>query len=232
MENAKYMASKGVLRFSIVTSGRALTKNDIDNICTAVKEIKSQCSISVCVSLGLISDDDFKKIKAAGVERIHNNIETSKNYFPNICSTHTIDDKITALKKAKSHGFSICSGIIIGLGESMQDRIDAAFLLRDLKVDSVPLNILNGIKGTPYENNKKLSEKEILKTCALFRFILPDVYLRLAGGRIQLLDFGEKTIYAGVNAFITGDMLTTNGISCDKDLKIIEKAGYKLGYNF
>ncbi len=228
VNNALYMAKKGVLRFSIVASGRSLTGSDIDNICSAVKKIKSQSGISICASLGLLSDENFKKIKDAGIERIHNNIETSKNFFSKICSTHTIEDKINTIKKAKEHGFSVCSGIIIGLGESMQDRIDAAFLLRDLGVSSIPLNILNSIKGTPFENNKKLSDDEILRTCAVFRFILPNVFLRLAGGRVLLSDYGEKAVHAGINAFITGSMLTTDGISCDYDINMVKKAGYTI----
>lgn len=226
VKEALYMAEKGVLRFSIVTSGKALTDKDVDIIAEVIKEIKSKSNISICASLGLLSASNFEKLKNAGLERVHNNLEASKNYFPKVCSTHTFDDKVNALKKAVSSGLSVCSGGIIGLGETMHDRIDLAFSLKELGIKSVPLNILSNIKGTPYENNKKLSESEILRTAAIFRFILPDAFIRLAGGRAQLSDFGKKAFLSGINAVITGDMLTTSGISVDTDMQMIKDTGY------
>lgn len=226
VENALYMAEKGVLRFSIVTSGKALTDNDVEILAGTIKEIKSKSNISICASLGLLTDENFKKLKDAGLERVHNNLETSKNFFSSVCTTHTFDDKINALKAALQSGLSVCSGGIIGLGESMQDRIDLAFSLKELGIKSVPLNILSPVKGTPYENNKPLSEEEILKTISIFRFILPDAFIRLAGGRALLSDKGKKAFLSGANAAITGDMLTTYGISVDTDMQIIKETGY------
>ena len=226
VKEALYMAEKGVLRFSIVTSGKALTDKDVDIIAEVIKEIKSKSNISICASLGLLSASNFEKLKNAGLERVHNNLEASKNYFPKVCSTHTFEDKVNALKKAVSSGLSVCSGGIIGLGETMHDRIDLAFSLKKLGIKSVPLNILSNIKGTPYENNKKLSESEILRTAAIFRFILPDAFIRLAGGRAQLSDSGKKAFLSGINAVITGDMLTTSGISVDTDMQMIKDTGY------
>lgn len=229
VEEALYMSKKGVLRFSIVTSGKALTDKDVDILAETIKEIKSETNISICASLGLLSDSNFKKLKNAGLERVHNNLETSKNFFPNVCSTHTFNDKINALKSALSSGLSVCSGGIIGLGETMRDRIDLAFSLANLGIKSVPINILSAIKGTPYENNTPLSEEEILKTVAVFRFILPGASIRLAGGRSHLHDKGKKAFLSGANATITGDMLTTHGISVDTDMQIIKAAGYVAG---
>lgn len=226
VENALYMAEKGVLRFSIVTSGKALTDKDVEILADTIKEIKSKSNISICASLGLLTDENFKKLKDAGLERVHNNLETSKNFFSSVCTTHTFDDKINALKVALQSGLSVCSGGIIGLGESMQDRIDLAFSLKELGIKSVPLNILSPVKGTPYENNKPLSEEEILKTISIFRFILPDAFIRLAGGRALLSDKGKKAFLSGANAAITGDMLTTYGISVDTDMQIIKETGY------
>ena len=226
VKEALYMAEKGVLRFSIVTSGKALTDKDVDIIAEVIKEIKSKSNISICASLGLLSASNFEKLKNAGLERVHNNLEASKNYFPKVCSTHTFDDKVNALKKAVSSGLSVCSCGIIGLGETMHDRIDLAFSLKELGIKSVPLNILSNIKGTPYENNKKLSESEILRTAAIFRFILPDAFIRLAGGRAQLSDGGKKAFLSGINAVITGNMLTTSGISVDTDMQMIKDTGY------
>lgn len=226
VENALYMAEKGVLRFSIVTSGKALTDNDVEILADTIKEIKSKSNISICASLGLLTDENFKKLKDAGLERVHNNLETSENFFSSVCTTHTFDDKINALKAALQSGLSVCSGGIIGLGESMQDRIDLAFSLKELGIKSVPVNILSPVKGTPYENNKPLSEEEILKTISIFRFILPDAFIRLAGGRALLSDKGKKAFLSGANAAITGDMLTTYGISVDTDMQIIKETGY------
>ena len=226
VENALYMAEKGVLRFSIVTSGKALTDKDVEILADTIKEIKSKSNISICASLGLLTDENFKKLKDAGLERVHNNLETSENFFSSVCTTHTFDDKINALKAALQSGLSVCSGGIIGLGESMQDRIDLAFSLKELGIKSVPLNILSPVKGTPYENNKPLSEEEILKTISIFRFILPDAFIRLAGGRALLSDKGKKAFLSGANAAITGDMLTTYGISVDTDMQIIKETGY------
>lgn len=226
VENALYMAEKGVLRFSIVTSGKALTDKDVEILADTIKEIKSKSNISICASLGLLTDENFKKLKDAGLERVHNNLETSENFFSSVCTTHTFDDKINALKAALKSGLSVCSGGIIGLGESMQDRIDLAFSLKELGIKSVPLNILSPVKGTPYENNKPLSEEEILKTISIFRFILPDAFIRLAGGRALLSDKGRKAFLSGANAAITGDMLTTYGISVDTDMQIIKETGY------
>lgn len=226
VKNALYMAEKGVLRFSIVTSGKALTDKDVDILAETIKEIKSKSNISICASLGLLTDENFKKLKDAGLERVHNNLETSKNFFSSVCTTHTFDDKINALKAALKSDLSVCSGGIIGLGESMQDRIDLAFSLKELGIKSVPLNILSPVKGTPYENNKPLSEEEILRTTAVFRFILPDAFIRLAGGRSCLSDKGKKAFLSGANAAITGDMLTTYGISVDTDMQIIKETGY------
>ncbi len=226
VENALYMAEKGVLRFSIVTSGKALTDKDVEILAETIKEIKSKSDISICASLGLLSDSNFQKLKDAGLERVHNNLETSKNFFPNVCTTHSFDDKIKALKAALKSNLSVCSGGIIGLGETMQDRIDLAFSLAELGIKSVPVNILSPIKGTPFENNKPLQEEEILQTIAIFRFILPDAFIRLAGGRANLSDKGSRAFLSGANAVITGDMLTTSGISVDTDMQIIKNAGY------
>lgn len=226
VKNALYMAEKGVLRFSIVTSGKALTDIDVEILAETIKEIKSKSNISICASLGLLSDENFKKLKDAGLEKVHNNLETSKNFFSSVCTTHTFDDKINALKAAVKSGLSVCSGGIIGLGEQIQDRIDLAFSLAELNIKSVPLNILSPVKGTPYENNKPLSEEEILRTTAIFRFILPNAFIRLAGGRSYLSDKGKKAFLSGANAAITGDMLTTYGISVDTDMQIIKETGY------
>lgn len=223
IENEK----KGILRFSIVTSGRALNNSEVDMVCDIIRAIRSSSSISVCGSFGLLNGEQYKKLKAAGLSRVHNNLETSRRFFPNICTTHTYDDKLKSIRAALNAGLSVCSGGIMGLGELMEDRIDMAIEIRNLGIRSVPINILNPIKGTPFENNKILPKEEILRICAIFRFINPTASLRLAGGRSLMDDHGELCFKSGVNAAITMDMLTTSGITTKEDLKMLKKLNYK-----
>ena len=225
---AVYNAKKGVKRFSIVTSGRRLSKDEINQICNDIKKIKESCNISVCGSFGLLDDDDFNALKKAGVERIHNNLETSAGYFDNVCTTHKYSDKINAILAARDAGLDICSGGIMGLGESFMDRIDMVIELRNLGIKSIPVNMLNPIKGTPLFENQKLTNDEMCRTVAIFRFLIPDGFIRLAGGRGLLPDKGKRCFMSGANAAITGDMLTTSGISVDTDLELLKKLGYEI----
>lgn len=227
LRQARYNAEKGVLRYSIVTSGKKLPDKEVDEMCDIIKEIRKTVGISVCVSFGLLNKEQFAKLKEAGASRVHNNLETSRRNFPNVCTTHTFDDKIQAIQAAKEAGLTVCSGGILGLGETVEDRIDLALSLRELEIKSVPINLLNPIPGTPYENNPVLSEEEMRRTVAVFRFLLPEASLRLAGGRGLLKDKGESCFCSGANAVISGDMLTTSGYTIDSDMKLIKKLGYK-----
>lgn len=216
---------QGILRFSVVTSGRKLNNNEIDTLSNVYSKIRDKCKISLCASHGLLDYNQLLKIKNAGVSRYHNNLETSRNFFNKICTTHTYDEKIETIKNAQKAGLEVCSGGIIGLGETIKDRIELAFELKKLKIKSTPINILNPIPGTPLENISKISYDEIKQTIAIFRFILPDTIIRIAGGRGLLKDKGESLIKSGANALITGDMLTTTGISVENDKKMIQKNG-------
>lgn len=226
LNDAKYNESKGIMHYAVVTSGRKLPAKDLDNLCRTYKKISANCNISLCASNGLLSYDDFIKLKKAGLKRYHNNLETSRRFFPMICTTHTYDDKLLTIKTAQNAGLEVCSGGIIGLGESFEDRIDMALDLRTLKIKSIPINILNAIKGTALENNPVLSTEEILRTIAIFRFIIPNAFIRLAGGRNLLKDKGESAFLSGANAAISGDMLTIAGITIDDDFRLISKLGY------
>lgn len=228
LDDAKYNDDKGVLRYSIVTSGKRLSQKDLKDVCKSYRLIKENSNISLCASHGLLSYDDFIKLKDAGVTRYHNNLETSRSFFPNICTTHSYDEKIETIKAAQKAGLEVCSGGILGLGESMEDRIDMVLEVRNLGIKSVPVNILNPIKGTPLENNKILPSNEIKRTIAIFRFIIPYAAIRLAGGRGLLLDKGKSLFSSGANATITGDMLTTAGISINDDFNIIKELNYKV----
>ncbi len=226
-KQAKNNYNRGVLRFSIVTSGKKLSDSEIKKVCEIVTEIKKECNIQICVSGGLLDEEQFIKLRDAGVSRIHNNLETSEKNFPNICTTHTFNDKINAIKAARKAGLAICSGGIMGTGESVEDRIDMAFTLKELNINSVPLNMLNPIKGTPYENLPTLTEQDMRRIAAVYRFILPAASIRLAGGRGLMENKGYDCFKSGANAAITGDMLTTAGITIENDIAQIKKMGYK-----
>lgn len=227
LEGARYNAERGVLRYSIVTSGRKLSDKEVDQVCESIRAIKRETSIEVCVSFGLLDEEQFRKIKEAGASRVHCNLETSANYFPNVCTTHTYEEKIETLKAARRAGLSICSGGILGLGETMEDRIDMVLTARELGVKSVPVNLLNPIPGTPYEKNQPLTNEEACRCVALFRFLIPDASIRLAGGRGLVGDKGEACFQSGANAAISGDMLTTAGITVETDMELIKKLGYE-----
>lgn len=226
VKEAMNNAEQGMLRFSIVTSGRRLNDKEVDIMCDVIREIRKNTDISICASFGLLNEEQYRKLKDAGVARIHNNIETSENNFQNVCTTHTFSDKINAIKAAQKAGLDICSGGIMGLGENNEDRVDMAFTLRELNVKSIPVNMLNPIPGTPFENNKKLTEKDMCRICAIYRFILPDAFIRLAGGRGLMENKGRDCFLSGANAAISGNMLTTSGITFETDLALLKELNF------
>lgn len=228
LEQAKYNDKRGVLRYSIVTSGKALSDEEVDKACESIRTIRAETDISVCVSFGLLNEDQFRRLKEAGASRVHCNLESSRRYFPKVCTTHTYEEKIETLKAAKRAGLSICSGGIMGLGETMEDRIDLALTARELGVTSIPVNLLNPIPGTPYENNKILSNDELCRIVAIFRFLIPQGMIRLAGGRGLVGDKGKKCFQSGANAAISGDMLTTSGITVETDMDLLHQLGYEV----
>ncbi|MGN1118849.1 MAG: biotin synthase BioB [Oscillospiraceae bacterium] len=230
VKQALYNYERGVLRYSIVCSGKRLSDKEVDDLCESIRAIKRACPISVCVSLGLLDEKNFKKLKAAGVQRVHNNLETSRRFFPEVCTTHTFDDKISAIKAAQAAGLEVCSGGIMGLGETMEDRIDMVLTARKLGVKSIPVNMLNPIPNTPFEHNRILTEDEMARIVAIFRFIIPDGQIRLAGGRGLLSDKGRRLFRVGANAAISGDMLTTQGITIEKDMQTTSELGYHVEF--
>ncbi|MBQ6002522.1 MAG: biotin synthase BioB [Synergistaceae bacterium] len=229
-EKAKRDFSKGVAHYGIVTSGRNLSDEEVDRVCEAVRKIKAETGISVCVSLGLLTEEQYRKLKEAGVVRVHNNLETSEKFFPKVCTTHKFSDKVKAIKAAQRAGLPICSGGIMGIGESVEDRIDMALSLRELGVKNVPVNMLNPIPGTPLALRQVLGEDELRRIIAVYRFILPDAFIRLAGGRGLLEDMGRECFESGANASISGNMLTTSGFSVESDMKLFDELGFKVEY--
>lgn len=228
LAGAKYNEQKGILRYSVVTSGKSLTSNELDQLCQSYKNIHESSSIALCASHGLLNYEQLIQLKNAGVTRYHNNLETSRRNFQNICTTHTYEDKISTIKAAQKAGLTVCSGGIMGLGETIEDRISMAFDLRALGIKSVPINILNPIPHTPFEHNLVLTQEELKRTVAIYRFILPDAALRLAGGRGLLTDKGRSIFISGANAAISGDMLTTSGISTNHDMDMIRDLGFTI----
>lgn len=209
VEACKMNESEGVDRFSIVTAGKALTGEEFDKAIHAYETMKKECKIDLCASMGFLSAEQLHRLHEAGVTSYHHNIETSRRNFPNICTTHTYDMKIETLKKVKAEGMYACSGGIIGMGETWEDRLDMAVSLAEVGVDSIPINALMPISGTPLEGLERLTEPEILRTVAFFRYINPKADIRLGAGRALLTNDGELAFKSGVSATITGNMLTT-----------------------
>lgn len=228
LELARLNAEYGVDKFSFVTSGRALSDRNIDRLCEYAISIKQQCSIHLCASMGLLKKNQLQKLMDAGITRYHCNLETSPAYFSTLCSTHTSEEKMETIRAAREVGMEVCSGGIIGMGETMKDRIDLALTLRELEIKSIPVNILNPIPGTPLEGAAPLDDDEILTTIAVFRFINPDAYLRFAGGRMLIEHIEEEAIQAGINSAIVGDLLTTVGSKVKEDNEKVRRLGFKL----
>lgn len=214
--------------FGIVTSGRSLSDNEIDRISSMVQKLRGG-DMGLSVSLGELNERALRKLKKAGIKKIHCNIETAESYFPSICTTHTYRDKVSFIALAKSLGFEICCGVLFGLGENYLQRMEAAFALRELGVDSVPMNFFNPIEGTELANEKPLEVDEILRTIALFRFVLPNKDIRVCGGRETNLGDSQNMIFkAGANGMMVGGYLTTAGREVEKDHKMIFSIGLKI----
>lgn len=228
LEDCKRNEAKGVHRYSIVTAGRTLIGKDFGKAIETYKKIHEECSINLCASHGLLTEEQFIHLKEAGVSMYHANIETSRRNFPNVCTTHTYEDKIHQLKLAKKAGLKVCSGGIIGMGETWDDRIDMAISLSELQVESIPINALMPIKGTYYEDLEPLSQEDILRTVAIFRYINPTAYIRMAAGRNYFEEGGAKIFLCGANATITGDMLTTVGNNTIQDKEMLTSLGFDI----
>ena len=215
----------GATRFCIVTSGRVPTGSDFEKILEMIKEVASIDGIHCCASLGLLSEEQVKQIKEAGVERYNHNINTSEHYHNHICTTHNFEDRVNTVKMVKKYGMEACCGVIIGMGESREDRIEMALSLRQLNPKTVPINFLNPIKGTPLEDYEdKISEEEILKTICIVRLVLPKSLLRYAGGRTtRLSKYNQKLgIIAGINSLLVGNYLTTTGSKYEEDKEMLK----------
>jgi biotin synthase len=218
----------GVKRFCIVTSGRKPSKNELKNICKYIYEIRNM-GLLPCATLGMLDIDELRQLKDSGLNRYHHNLETSEAFFSEICSTHTYRDKIRTIEASKSLGLSICSGGIFGLGETWDDRIDMAFALKELDVDSVPINFLTPVKGTPLDSKNLLNPLEALKIIAIFRLLLPDKEIRVCGGRpMTLRDLNSQIFLSGADGLLIGNYLTTEGRRPEEDLQMIRDMGLEI----
>ena len=228
VDEAVENASMGVHRHSLVTSGRSISDKTLHHLIDIYHEIKEKCNIDLCASMGLLNRNQLLALKNAGITHYHCNLETAPSFFPTVCSTHTFEDKIHTIKIAREIGLRVCSGGIIGMGETMDQRVELACALRDLDITSIPVNIFTPIAGTPLENTAPLSEEEILTSIALFRFINPKANLRFAGGRLKIKHFQEKALKAGINAALTGNYLTTTGSDITEDVRDFTASGFNI----
>lgn len=228
LEMALSLEKQGVHKHSLVSSGRHLDDNDLNALLNIYENLKDKTQLSLCASHGILNEDQAVKLKNIGVKRYHHNLESSENYYKKICTTHTYQDRIDTIKACQSVGLEVCSGGIWGLGESREDRIDMLMTLKSLNVDSVPINFLCPVKGTPLENNQALPPEEIMKTLAIYRIVLLDKEIRLAGGRIQLEDYLEQVYKCGITGVLTGDYLTTTGFTVQKDLELLKQLNYSI----
>jgi biotin synthase len=229
LNSAQSAEAHGAYRFCIVTAGCGMKNDpDFDQITDVIKRIGAETGLERCCSLGILSPQHVKLLKAAGITRYHHNLETSKSFFEQICTTHTYDERVETIKHVKAEGLEVCSGGIIGMGETWEHRIELAFALKELDVDSVPINVLNPVPGSALENQQPLKPFEILQTFAIFRMILPDKILRYAGGREKAL--GELVplgFLSGINGMLIGNYLTTSGRGASDDLNTVRGLGLK-----
>lgn len=220
----------GAKRFCIVTSGRGIdTDEDLRSIAKGIERVQ-EVGLLPCATLGTLDRKQLAYLKDAGLHRYHHNIETSREYFPRICTTHSFDERLAVLREARSVGLSLCSGGILGMGETMEDRISMAFALREMGVDSIPINFLMPVPGTPLEHTRQIQPLEALHSIALFRLILPDKEIRICGGRGTALGSLHPLIFAaGADGFMIGNYLTRSGRDPEDDLKMLRELGLETG---
>lgn len=224
----RYNASKGIGRFSLVTSGRLMGPRSIERVCGYYRDLARECpGMGLCASMGLLPPEAMRALKEAGVERYHCNMETAPSFFPTLCSTHTQEDKLATIRVAREAGLEICSGGIIGMGETEEQRIEFAQLLAEIEPVSIPINILVPIPGTPLADMLPLSDDEILTAVAVMRLLNPRAVIRFAGGRSRISpETQRRALRMAVNGAIMGDLLTTVGAVIDEDMRMARECGY------
>lgn len=220
--------ASGVHAYSIVTAGRTVEGKDLEKLIHTYRVLRENCSMRLCASHGLLSAEAFGQLRDAGVSMYHANIETSRRNFPNVCTTHTYEDKLREIRLAQEAGLLVCSGGIIGMGETFADRLDMAVSLSELGIVSIPINALIPVPGTAFADLEPLTEDAIIRTAAMFRYLNPTAYIRMAAGRSYFKDGGRRLFTSGVNATITGNMLTTVGNNTRQDQEMLTDMGFDI----
>ena len=228
VEGARRAAQSKAIRYCIVISGRGPLDRELAEISEAVREIKGAVPVQVCCSLGLLTENDARRLKAAGVDRINHNLNASERFHPQMVTTHTYQDRLTTIRNARAAGLEICSGGIAGMGETDEDLIDLAFALREVQPDSIPMNFLHPVPGTPMQDQNNLTPQRCLKILCLFRFLHPRTELRVAGGReFNLRSLQALALYPADSLFV-GGYLTTPGMPAPEAWKMIEDLGFEV----
>lgn len=226
LQMAQENEAHGVKRFSLVTAGRSVSERQLEHFGELYKELARNTELSFCASMGLLTREKAEKLKSFGVTRYHCNLETCRSYFPKVCTTHTWDEKVESIRIAQQAGLEVCSGGIIGMGETLEQRLELAFELRELGIYSIPLNILTPIPNTPFADIEPITLSEVLTCVAMFRFINPRAVIRLAGGRGMLGDEQARCFSAGANGAIVGNYLTTAGNNLQQDIDMFKSLGF------
>lgn len=228
---AKENEAFGVERFSLVTAGRSVSLESLEEFREIYSKLQADTGMKFCASMGFLTPEKATKLKEMGVSRYHCNLETCRSFFPSVCTTHSWDEKVATIRVARDAGLEICSGGIIGLGETFEQRLELAFELRELEILSIPINVLTPIKNTPFEHLTPLSVSEILTCIALFRFINPHAVIRLAGGRNLLGSRQGECFTSGANGSIVGNYLTTAGNGLQDDIEMFARLGFEIDVN-
>jgi biotin synthase len=229
LAGAREAARLGAMRYCIVTSGRGVSERDVDQLCEAVRAVKREVPIEVCTSLGLLDESRAQQLKGAGVDRYNHNLETAERYYPEVCTTHGFRDRVATARHVKAAGMALCCGGIIGMGETLADRVDLAFALAEIGADSIPVNFLDPRVGTPFANRPRPSATECLRALAMLRYVNPTAEVRAAGGREACLGALQVLALYAANSIFTNGYLTTPGQGNPADVAMIEAAGFTVG---
>ena len=220
-------------RFAIVTSGKTPDESDFDKMLEMIKEINKIEGLNSCASIGILNEEQAKQLAQAGLKRFHHNINTAKSYYPEVCTTHTWQDRLDTCKLVKKYGMELCCGVILGMGESVEQRVEMALELAGIQPNSIPINILMPIPETPFENYlDKIDEENVLRTLAIFKIANPNSILRFCGGRMRLSEENQrKALNTCVEGIMVGNYLTTIGKNPDDDIKTVEELGKTIATN-
>lgn len=220
-------------RFAIVTSGKTPDESDFDKMLEMIKEINKIEGLNSCASIGILNEEQAKKLAQSGLKRFHHNINTAKSYYPEVCTTHTWQDRLDTCKLVKKYGMELCCGVILGMGESVEQRVEMALELAEIQPNSIPINILMPIPETPFENYlDKIDEENVLRTLAIFKIANPNSILRFCGGRMRLSEENQrKALNSCVEGIMVGNYLTTIGKNPDDDIKTVEELGKTIATN-